>query len=350
MFIDRLYSQFTYDIGIDLGTATTLVAVRGKDIIIKEPSVVALNKQTGEILAVGTEAKHMIGRTPSHIVAISPLEDGVINDFGSTEAMIRYFINRIHTQFPKWYLLQRPRVVIGIPSKITEVEVKAVVDAAKSAGARKVYVIEEPMAAAIGAALPIENALGSMVVDIGGGTTDIAIISLGGIVVDNSIKIAGNEMDLAIVDYIKQKYNILIGKKMAESLKIEIGTAIPSKIKESVEIKGRELLSGLPRAVEITSNEVYEAIFPILNKISEATKEAVEKTPPEIISDLLDRGIYLTGGGALIRGLDQFLQKNLRIPVIVVDDPVSCVVRGTQILLDEIDLLEKIKIDYVSLL
>lgn len=341
---DRILEKVTYDIGIDLGTANTLVALKGYGIIINEPSVVAINKKTNEVLAVGVEARHMIGRTPANIVSLNPLQDGIITDFDTTEAMIRYFINKVHKDFPKLFLLTRPRVVIGTPSKITEVEVRAVVDAATSAGARKVYIIEEPMAAAIGSRLPIESAGGNMVVDIGGGTTDIAVISLGGIVIDNTIKVAGNEMDQAIIDYIKNKYNLLIGEKMAEDIKIEIGSAIPMKEKMVVEVKGRDLITGLPKVIEVSSIEIREAIISVLEKIAEAIKEAVEKSPPEIIADLIDKGIILAGGGALIYGLDRFLEKRLKLPIVVLDDPLLMVARGTEILLDEIELLEKVKV------
>jgi rod shape-determining protein MreB and related proteins len=348
--IDRILEKFTYDIGIDLGTANTSIALRGYGVVFTEPSVVAINKNTNEVLAVGNEARHMIGRTPSYIVSINPLRDGIINDFETTEAMIRYFINKVHSDFPKMIKIVKPRLVIGVPSKITEVEVRAVRDAGLSAGAREVYIIEEPMAAAIGARLPIEDATGSMIVDIGGGTTDIAVISLGGTVVDNTIRVAGDEMDEAIVMYIKNKYNVLIGEKMAEDVKIEIGSAVPQKEKIEVEVKGRDLLSGLPKIIKISNMEIREAISEVLEKICDAIKEAIEKTPPEIIADLLSRGVYLAGGGALINGLDVFLSKRLKIPMVVVDEPMLAVVRGTEILLNEIDLLEKVKLAYDELL
>ncbi|MBD3362108.1 MreB/Mrl family cell shape determining protein [Candidatus Dojkabacteria bacterium] len=345
-YFDRFLEKITYDIGIDLGTANTLVALKNFGIVIHEPSVVAVNKNTNEVLAVGLEARHMIGRTPSYITSVSPLRDGIITDFDITEAMVRYFLNKVHRDFPKFFNISRPRLVIGVPSKITEVEVKAVVDAGISAGARKVYIIEEPMAAAIGTKLPIENATGNMIVDIGGGTTDIAVISLGGIIVDNTIKIAGNEMDEAIVNYIRNKYNLLIGVKMAEDIKIELGSAIPQKKEETIEVKGRDLVTGLPKVIKFTSVEVREAIMGEIEKITEAIKEAIEKTPPEIISDLLEKGIILTGGGSLIRGLDKFLEKRLKLPVLTVEDPMASVAKGTEILLDEIDLLEKVKVEH----
>lgn len=348
--LDKILDNFTYDIGIDLGTANTSVAIRGYGVVFTEPSVVAINRNTNQVLAVGTEARHMIGRTPSYIVSVNPLEDGIINDFETTEAMIRYFINKVHNEFPKFIKIIKPRLVIGVPSKITEVEVKAVIDAGISAGARKVYVIEEPMAAAIGVRLPIEDATGNMIVDIGGGTTDIAVISLGGIVVDNTIRIAGNEMDEAIVAYIRNKYNLLIGVKMAEDIKIEIGSAISQKDVRNQDVKGRDLLSGLPKTINISSTEIREAILPVLEKICEAVKEAIEKTPPEIIADLLERGVYLAGGGALIEGIDKYFEKRLKIPMVLVDDPILAVVSGTEILLDEIELLEKVKLTHDDIL
>jgi rod shape-determining protein MreB len=341
---DKALSLITHDIGIDLGTSTCLVSVKGHGVVINEPSVVAINQNTKRVLAVGIDAKRMIGRTPANIVAIKPLEDGVISDFESTEAMIRYFIYKVYELYPKFIKLTKPRVVIGIPSAITEVEARAVVDAAVSAGARKVYIIEEPMAAAIGARLAIDDASGSMIVDIGGGTTDVAVISLGGIVVDNTIRVAGNELDEEILNYIKYKYNLLIGSKMAEDTKIAIGSAIPLKKELEMEVKGRDLLTGLPRIIKISSIEVREAMIRVLEKISEAVKGALEKTPPEILSDLLDKGIVLAGGGALIYGIDKFFEDRLKTPIIIAEDPIKAVVRGTEILLDEIELLERIKV------
>ncbi|KXK26665.1 MAG: Rod shape-determining protein MreB [candidate division WS6 bacterium OLB20] len=342
--LERFWSLVTHDIGIDLGTSSTLVSVKGHGLVINEPSVVAINQNTKQVLAVGAEAKRMIGRTPANIVAIQPLEDGVISDFDSTEAMIRYFIHKVYEEYPRFPRLPRPRVIIGIPSSITEVEGRAVIDAALSAGARKVYIIEEPMAAAVGARLPIDDASGSMIVDIGAGTTDIAVISLGGIVVDNTIRIAGNEFDDEILNYARHKYNILIGQKMAEDIKIAIGSAIPLKKETEIEVKGRDLVTGLPRIVTMSSVEVREAMTKVLERLAEAIKEAIEKSPPEILSDLLDRGITMAGGGALIYGIDKFLEERLNTPVIIAEDPLTAVVRGTEILLDEIELLERIQV------
>lgn len=347
---DNILKNFTHDIGIDLGTANTLVTVLGHGLVINEPSIVAINKDTKQVLAVGEEARHMIGRTPANIISVNPMADGVITDFDTTEAMIRYFIQKVYQDYPKKFQIMRPRVVIGIPSTITEVEIRAVVDAAVSAGSRKVYLIEEPMAAAIGAGLPIEDASGSMVVDIGGGTTDIAVISYGGIIIDNSIKIAGDEMDSAIVDYIKHKYNLLIGIKMAEDLKIRLGSALPSKNRDSVEVKGRDIVNGLPNSIKINSAEIREAILPIIDKIMFAIKDAVEKIPPEIIADLLDRGVFVTGGGAMIEGIDKYFESHIKFPFVKASDPLKSVVRGTELLLDEIDLLEKVKFNHEDII
>lgn len=342
--LDYLWSLITNDIGIDLGTATTTVTVKGKGIIINEPSVVALNTRTKQVLAVGSEAREMIGKTPSSITAIRPLSNGVISDFDTTEAMIRYFIKKVHTSLNKPFSIPRPRVVIGVPSSITEVEGRAVIDAALSAGARKAYIIEEPMAAAIGAGLPINEASGSMIVDIGGGTTDIAVISLGGIVVDRTIPIAGDEMDQEIVNYVRHKYNLLIGERTAEDIKISTGSASPLKKEIEAQIKGRDLISGLPKTIKVSSIEIREALMKPLNIILESIKEAIEVTPPELISDLLERGVKLAGGVSLLKGIDKYLQSKLKTPVLVADEPMLCVVRGTEKVLEEIDILKRIQV------
>jgi len=344
--MDRFWELVTHDVGIDLGTANTRISVKGQSEVICEPSVVAMNTRTREVLAVGVEARRMIGRTPGNIIAVRPLQDGVISDFDTTEAMVRYFIRKVHKKFPKLFGIIRPRVVIGIPSGITEVEGRAVVDAAVSAGARKAYIIEEPMAAAIGSRLPIEDASGSMIIDIGGGTSDIAVISLGGVVIDNTIRVAGDEMDQQLVAYARSEYGLLIGEKQAEDLKIAIGTAvkIPELENEKRIIKGRDINTGLPRKVEVSTAEVRTALLKVIKQILQAAKDAIEKTPPEILSDLLDRGIVLAGGGALIKGIDKYFEKHLEVPVIISEDPIMAVLRGTEILLDEIDLLEKIQV------
>lgn len=340
----KILPAITHDIGIDLGTTNTIVSIRGQGIVISEPSVVAIKKDTSAILAVGEEARRMIGRTPASIVAINPLKDGVISDFDSTEAMLRYFIHKVYDEYPKLLRIKRPRVVIGIPSSITEVEARAVIDATVSAGARKVYIIEEPMAAAIGAGLAIDDASGSMIVDMGGGTTDIAVISLGGIVVDNTVRIAGNEIDSEILNFVRNKYNLQIGLKFAEDIKIAIGSVKPLKKEREVEVKGRDLTTGLPKIITLSSIEVREAMIRIVDKIVDAVKEALEQTPPEIVADLLEKGITLAGGGALVEGIDRYLEEKLQTPVIIADDPFMCVVRGTSILLDEIELLERLQV------
>jgi rod shape-determining protein MreB len=342
--LDSLWGIFTHDIGIDLGTANTMVTMRGKGIIVKEPSVVAINKNTKQILAVGSQARKMIGRTPAHVVAIKPLHDGVISDFDTTEAMIRYFIKKAHEQDKRGFKIPRPRVVLGVPSVTTEVESKAVTDAALSAGARRAYVIEEPMAAAIGSGLPIDDASGSMIVDIGGGTTDIAVISLGGIVVDRTIRVAGTEMDEEISNFARHKYNLLIGERTAEDIKIAIGSATPLKKEMDYDMRGRDLVSGLPKTIKVTSVEIREALLKPLNQITEAVKDAIESTPPELLSDLLDRGITLAGGVALLRGVDNYLSQKLKIPVNIAEDPISCVARGAGKVLEDIDLLSRVQL------
>jgi rod shape-determining protein MreB len=340
---DRFWQKITYDIGIDLGTANTLVFLRGKGIVISEPSVVAIDKKTKRVLAVGEEARQMIGRTPARVVAAKPLSDGVISDFDMTQAMIHYFINKVHAFNTKSLKIPRPRVIVGVPSSVTEVERQAVIDAAKTAGAREVFIVEEAMAAAIGAGLPIEKASGSMIVDIGGGTSDIAVMSLGDIVVDKTIRIAGDEMDQDIINYVRQKYNLLIGERTAEDVKIAVGSASPLKEEKTVIIQGRNLLNGLPKSVDFSSVEVREAILNSIDKITDAVKEAVEETPPELLSDLLSSGVHIAGGGALIRGIDSLWEQELKMPVKIVDDPLAAVARGTSDMLDHIELLERVQ-------
>lgn len=340
---DNLWNYITYDIGIDLGTSNTLVYMRGKGIVISEPSVVAINKKNKTVLAVGVEARQMIGRTPANVVANRPLRDGVISDFDSTQAMIHYFIEKTHRYTTGKFVIPRPRVIVGVPSSVTEVERQAVIDATKTAGARQVFIVEEAMAAAIGAGLPVEEATGSMVVDIGGGTTDIAVISLGDIVVDKTIQIAGDEMDTDIINYARNKYNLLIGERTAEDVKIAIGSAFPQEEETSVIIQGRDLITGLPKAVEFSSVEVRDAIMNSINKITQAVKDAIEDTPPELLSDLLTGGIYIAGGGALIKGLDKLWERELQLPVKIASDPISAVARGTAAMLDHIELLQRIQ-------
>ena len=341
--LDSFWKIFTYDLGIDLGTANTIVYLRGYGIVISEPSVVAIDKRSKKILAVGTEARNMIGRTPANIVAVRPLRHGVISDFDTTQAMIHHFIQQTHKVFNNNWKLPRPRVILGVPSSVTEVERQAVIDASRTAGARDVYIVEEAMAAAIGAGLSIEEASGNMIVDVGGGTTDIAVMSLGDMVVDNTIKIAGVEMTQDILNYVKDKYNILIGERTAEDVKIAIGSAIPLKSEQEVILQGRDLVNGLPKSIRVSSVEIREAIMSSLSVITEAVKEAIEDTPPELVKDLLTSGLHLAGGGSLIQGLDTFWQEELNIPVHIVDDPISTVARGTAQMLDHIELLDKVQ-------
>ena len=338
--LDWLLGLFSQDVGIDLGTANTLVCVRDKGIIINEPSWVAVRKRTREPLAVGAEAREMVGRTPADIIAIRPLRDGVISEFEITEAMLNYFINKVHEQlltpFP------RPRVVVGIPSGVTEVEERAVRDATIAAGAREAYLIEEPVAAAIGAGLPIIESRGSMIVDIGGGTTEVAVFALGGVVVRRSVRVAGDEMDEDIVQYARDKYNLLIGERTAERAKITIGSAFALPEERTVTLRGRNLINGLPQAVEISSIELREAMAPAINVIVDAVKDALDETPPELVADLMEAGICLAGGGGQIRGLAERLAEETRIRVWVADDPMTCVARGAGRVLENFDLYSRV--------
>ncbi len=336
----KFVGKFSHDLGIDLGTRNTLVYIADKGVVVNEPSVVAINKRTNEILEVGEAAKKMVGKTPGHIEAVKPLVEGVISDFEITEKMLKYFINKVHSE--NFTLIARPRVVIGIPLDLTEVEKKAVEDAARSAGARKVYLIEEAMAAAIGARLPVTEATATMIVDIGGGTSEIAVISLGGVVTWRSLKAAGNEFDNNIIEYIREEFNILIGEQLAESIKIGIGSAVPLDEPQEIEVRGRDLLTGLPKAVMISDKQVREAISRTVSKIIETIKTILETTPPELVSDIYERGLYLSGGGALLRGLDKAISAAAKIPVKIVDDPLTCVVRGTGLLLGNQELLDKV--------
>ncbi|MFW6022159.1 MAG: rod shape-determining protein [Halanaerobiaceae bacterium] len=340
MVFNFISAPFSRDLGIDLGTANTLVYVKGKGILIREPSVVALRENKENVLAVGDEAKRMIGRTPGNITAVRPMKDGVIADFDVTETMIRYFITKAH----KRSRLVRPRIIICVPSGVTEVEKRAVLDAATHAGAREAYLIEEPMAAAIGAGLPVHEPTGNMVVDVGGGTTEVAVISLGGIVSSRSIRIGGDEMDSSIVHYIKKKYKLMIGERTAEEIKIEIGSAIVDESGEekTKEVRGRDLVSGLPKTLEITSAEIRDALQETVSSIIEAVKYTLEQTPPELSADVMDRGIVLTGGGALLKGLDNLLIKETQMPVHLADDPLDCVVKGTGTALEEIKSLKDV--------
>ena len=328
--------MFGQDIGIDLGTATVIAYVKGKGIVLREPSVVAVNNITGEVLAVGHEARRMLGRTPGNIIATRPLRDGVISDYTVTEKMLKYFINKIGGRF-----LFAPRIMICIPSQVTEVEKKAVIDAASNAGARRVYLIEEPIAAAIGAGLDISKPSGNMIVDIGGGTTDIAVISLGGAVVSNSIKVAGDKFDEAIIKYIKKRHNVMIGERTAEELKLNIGCVYPKFQDMEMDVRGRDLLTGLPRTITIYSSEMLEALEEPAMLIVDAVHNVLERTPPELASDISDKGIYMTGGGCLIDGLDKLIQEKTGINVMIAEDSISCVAIGTGKALDNLDNLDR---------
>ena len=335
--------MFSNDLAIDLGTANTLVYLKGKGIVVSEPSVVAVQKDSlgqRKILAVGKEAKKMLGRTPGSIVAIRPMKDGVIADFDITEEMLRYFIQKVHNR----KTLVRPRIVICVPSGITQVEKRAVKESAESAGAREVYLIEEPMAAAIGAGLPITEASGNMIVDIGGGTTEVAVISLAGIVYAKSVRVGGDKMDEAIVQYLKRKYNLLIGERTAEQIKIEIGSAYPEEEVHTMDVKGRDLVSGIPKTLGINSTEIRDALSETVNAIVEAVRIALERTPPELAADIVDKGIVLAGGGANLRNLDALLRDETGLPVVIAEDPLSCVVLGSGKVLDELDLLRRVTI------
>lgn len=344
MFLKRLVGYFSRDLAIDLGTANTLIYVKGKGIASSEPSVVAVHKDTNgskKVLAVGNEAKKMLGRTPGSIMAIRPMKDGVIADFEITEAMLRYFIGKVHNR----NRLVSPRIVICVPSGITQVEKRAVRESAEYAGAREVYLIEEPMAAAIGAGLPITEPSGNMIVDIGGGTTEVAVISLSGIVYSRSVRVGGDKLDESIVQYIKRKYNLLIGDMTAETIKMTIGSVHPKGDTKTMEVKGRDLVAGIPKTLEITSDEIKEAMTETINAIVEAVRIALERTPPELAGEIVDRGIVLAGGGALLTGIDELLSQETGLPVMIADDPLSCVVMGSGRALDELALLKEICVD-----
>jgi rod shape-determining protein MreB len=341
--LNRILGWFSNDLAIDLGTANTLVYAKGKGIVVSEPSVVAVTKDgrgPDKVRAVGREAKEMLGRTPGNIVAIRPMKEGVIADFEITEAMLRYFIMRVHNRST----LVRPRIVIAVPSGITEVEKRAVRESAMSAGAREVYLIEEPMAAAIGAGLPVTEPSGNMIVDIGGGTTEVAVLSLSGIVYSNSARVGGDKMDDAIINYVKRKYNLLIGERTAELVKISIGTAFPNDELQTMEVKGRDLVAGVPKTLELKSDEICEALAEPVNTMVESVKLALESTPPELAADIVDKGIVMTGGGALLANLDLLLREATGLPVMLAEDPLTAVVLGTGRCLDELELLREVAV------
>lgn len=340
---EKLKNILSNDIGIDLGTANTLVYLRGRGIVLNEPSVVAINQKTGQVVAVGVQAKEMVGRTPGHVVAIKPLVDGVISDFEITEEMLAYLINKAQRDNKK---ILGPRVVIGVPSGITNVETRAVRDAAKNAGARKVFIVEEPMAAAIGIRLPVKDPVGSMIIDIGGGTCDIAVISLSGVVQSRNIRVAGVKLNEDIISFIRSEFKILIGEETAENLKITVGSILPADGDDPIEmaVRGRDLVTGLPREVVITDSDVREAIARSIDLLIDAVKEVVETTPPEVLSDVMQRGVFLTGGGALIKRFPEVLNEELKIPVFVSDDPLTAVVRGTGVILEDLEMFEEVLI------
>lgn len=342
--VNYILGLFSNDMGIDLGTASTLVFVKGEGIVLCEPSVVAIEKGTSNVLAVGEEAKRMLGRTPGNIVAIRPMKDGVIADFDITEAMLRHFIKKVHHK----RVLVRPRILIAIPSGITEVEKRAVKDSAERAGAREVFLIEEPMAAAIGVGLPIQEPIGNMIIDIGGGTTEIAIISLSGIVFSKSIRIGGDELDLAIIEYLKKTYNLMIGERTAEYIKVKIGSAYPLDEELTLEVKGRDLVSGLPKTVTITSEEIRESLQEPVRAILESVKIVLERTPPELAADLIEHGIVMAGGSSQLRGLDKLISEETGLPVFIAEDPLTAVACGTGKVLNEMNYLKKVTVPIKS--
>ncbi len=338
--LNKFFSLFSQDIAIDLGTATTLVYVRGRGIVIFEPSVVAINQKTGQILAIGSEAKKMVGRTPAHIVATRPLVKGVISDFEVTEQMLKYFIEKVQNR--KLLLTPRPRVIIGVPCNVTEVEKKSVRDAALSAGSREVYLIEQPMAAAIGARLPVQDAGGNLIVDIGGGTAQVVVISLGGIVLAKSLRIAGDKLNEDIVNFAQEEYKLLIGERTAEEIKIGIGSVIPMKERKYLPMRGRNLITGLPEEILVSDEDIRRALEKSVRQIVNTIKSAVEETPPELLSDVMRNGIFLTGGGSLLSGLDVLIAKETKIPTHIIEDPVTAVARGAGLVLENLDALRDV--------
>ncbi len=344
--LNKLLEHFSYDIGIDLGTANTLVYVKGKGILIREPTVVTIHKKSKEILAVGSEAKRMLGKTPQSLCAIRPLRDGVISDFYVTEKMLSHFIRRVHEMPSKFPKIPKPRVVLGVPQGVTSVERKAVIDAARNAGARDAFLLDEPMAASIGVGMPVLDPCGSMIVDMGGGTSEIAVISLGGIVVNKSLRVAGDELDQEIVNYAKTKYNLLLGEKTAEEIKMSIGNVMEyeGEFKETALFRGRDLKTGLPRSIEITPQEIRDVLKVPVYSIIDGVKDAIEETPAELVPDILKNGITIAGGTSLLKGLDKLMSHEIKVPVHVVSDPMTCVVKGCGKVLDDEELLRKVRI------
>lgn len=341
--LNKLFSYFSKDIAIDLGTANSLVYVRGQGIILSEPSVVAVNQKSGQILAIGEEARKMVGRTPSYIVATRPLVKGVISEFEVTEQMLKYFIEKVHQK--KFILTPKPRVIVGIPCGVTEVEKKAVIDAAKNAGAREVYLIEQPMAAAIGARLAVQEPEGNFIVDIGGGTTEVAVISLGGLVISKSLRIAGDKLNEDIIHFAQEEYKLLVGERTAEEIKIKIGSAYPLKEKKEMPLRGRNIITGLPEEVMVPDEDIRKALERSVREIVDTIKTTIEETPPELLADIMNRGIYLAGGGSLLRGLDILISKETKIPTKVIDDPLTAVARGAGMVLENLDELHEVLVE-----
>jgi len=346
--IDQILGQFSRDLGVDLGTANTLIYVGGKGLAIREPSIVAQHKKSKQILAIGSEAKKMIGRTPLNIATIRPLRDGVISDYDTTLAMLSYFVKKVHKKPGQQFNLPRPKMIIGVPSQISEVEKRAILDVVNESGARQAFLVEEPMAAAIGADISVDEPVGAMIVDIGGGTTEIAVISMGGIVVGRSLKIAGDTMEQDIVTYVRTRYGLSLGEKSAEEVKLKLGSAYPMDVEKQMVIRGRDLETGLPKTVQITSAQVREALSPSLNKIVENIRDVINDAPPELASDIIERGIVICGGGALLYGLPKLIASEVKMPVSVAEEPLSCVVLGCAKLLDNKKLLERVKIAHVN--
>ncbi len=338
--LNNLFGIFSKDVGIDLGTANTLVYVKGRGIVINEPSVVAINQKTGQILSIGQEAKKMVGRTPGHIIASRPLVAGVVSDFEVTEQMLKFFIDKVHRE--SFSILPRPRIAVGIPSGVTEVEKKAVEDATRSAGAREVYLIEEPMAAAIGIRLPVQEPAGNMIVDIGGGTTEVAVISLGGIVVSRSLRTAGDKLNEDIISYARDEFNLLLGEKTAEDIKLEIGSAYHLEEKLETNMRGRDIVTGLPKEIAIDDSQIRKALSRSVKVLVNEIKSSIEETPPELVADIMKRGIYLVGGGGLLRGLNELIEEQTEMPVKLVEDPLTAVVRGTGMVLEDVDTLKDV--------
>ncbi len=342
--IDNILGYFSSDLGVDLGTANTLIYVSGKGVVVREPSIVALHKKTKNVIAIGAEARKMIGRTPANLVTVRPMKDGVISDYDTTLAMLSYFVKKIHSTPNKKVSIPRPRIILGVPSQVTEVEKRALLDVARASGAREAYLVEEPMAAAVGAGLAVWEPIGSMIVDIGGGTSDMAVISLGGVVTGKSLKMAGDTMERDIINYVRFRFGLALGEKTAEEVKMLLGSAFPMPVEKQMVVRGRDLEKGLPKSVKLTSTQIREALSPTINTIVDAIRDTIEDAPPELAADISERGIVLCGGGALLWGLPKFISSETKMPVVVANEPLTCVVLGCAKLLENQELLEKVKI------